>query len=275
MTDYAPTSWQNLPTQTSPVNATNLNKLEAAVDVLADAVRQASAKKALAATTANITLSGVQTVDDIALSTGQRCFVWKQTNAAQNGLYIVAAGAWSRAPEADDSSELAGGTIISVERGTQNGGKTFRCTNSGTVTINTTALTFAEISGAVGGGGTSYLTNGTTPLKYSAFLAAASGNHQTAFQNAINHIFTSAERLRHDAGSGRREGRVDGAGCGADIRHGRRHEGDCERHHRSAVRFCWWRSYADHHGKRRAAFSEASQCGLRWPKLTPPGSSGT
>jgi hypothetical protein len=33
------------------------------------------------------------------------------------------------------------------------------------------------------------LTDGTTPLKYSAFLAAASNNHQIAFQNAIKAIY--------------------------------------------------------------------------------------
>jgi hypothetical protein len=34
------------------------------------------------------------------------------------------------------------------------------------------------------------LTDGTTPLKYSAFLAAASNNHQVAFQDAIEAIYT-------------------------------------------------------------------------------------
>ncbi len=35
------------------------------------------------------------------------------------------------------------------------------------------------------------LTDGTTPLKYSAFLAAASNNHQAAFQNALDALASS------------------------------------------------------------------------------------
>jgi hypothetical protein len=37
-----------------------------------------------------------------------------------------------------------------------------------------------------------YKTDGTTPLKYRVFLAAASGDHQTAFQNAINALYASS-----------------------------------------------------------------------------------
>ena len=192
--DFAPLTWQN--GSGNPINATNLQRYETYLDALADAVRQGAAKKARAATTGNITLSGTQTVDSVALTTGQKCLVKNQTTQAQNGLYVVAAGAWSRAPEADDNTELTGGILVAVAEGTTNGGKLFRCTNTGAITLNTTAITFTEV-GAAAAGGTTYLTDGTTPLKYSAFLSAASGNHNAAWQNAINALFANTAFNAH------------------------------------------------------------------------------
>jgi hypothetical protein len=176
-----------------PINETNLDKYDDSLIALATAHNELGTKKVRAATTGNITLSGTQTVDGVALSTGQRCFVRAQTTAAQNGIYVVAAGAWTRAVDADTEAKFAGGALIQVERGTVNGGKMFRCTNTGAVTLNTTALTFEEV-GAGGGTGTPgvYTTDGTTPLKYSAFLQAASGNQTAALQNAVNALFASA-----------------------------------------------------------------------------------
>ena len=69
-----------------------------------------------AATTANITLSGTQTVDNVALIAGDRVLVKNQTTAAANGIYVVAAGAWARATDADDWTKLTGATI-NVEQG--------------------------------------------------------------------------------------------------------------------------------------------------------------
>lgn len=60
------------------------------------------------ATTANITLSGTQTIDGVSLSGGDRVLVKNQTAAAQNGIWVVAAGAWARATDADTSAELLG-----------------------------------------------------------------------------------------------------------------------------------------------------------------------
>ena len=48
-----------------------------------------------ATTTANITLSGTQTVDGVALVVGNRVLVKNQSTASQNGIYVVASGAWT------------------------------------------------------------------------------------------------------------------------------------------------------------------------------------
>ncbi len=193
MPDYDPTAWVN---QTGPkLNATNLNKIENAIDAVEQAQRQGSAKEARVATTINITLSGTQTVDDVVLAVGNRVLVKNQTTASQNGLYLVSLGSWTRADDADDGLELQGGTLISVTEGTANGGGLFVCTNNTAVTVGTTALTFGRIRPDTSG---LYTTDGTTPLKYSAFLSAALGNHQNAFQNAITFLYgTSGTYNKH------------------------------------------------------------------------------
>src|SRR5262245_35618739 len=51
--------------------------------------------------TSNITLSGEQTIDG-GLTSTSRVGVVGQTNAAQNGIYVTAAGAWARATDANE-----------------------------------------------------------------------------------------------------------------------------------------------------------------------------
>lgn len=99
-----------------------------------------SFKKAVrAATTANITLSGTQTIDGIAVVAGDRVLVKDQATASQNGIYVVASGAWTRATDADAASEMAG-AVVNVDSGTTNGGKLFDTDFKSTDTLGTTAM---------------------------------------------------------------------------------------------------------------------------------------
>ena len=103
------------------------------------------AKKAVrAATTANITLSAPQTIDGIAVVAGDRVLVKNQTTASQNGIYVVAAGAWTRSTDADTISELAG-ACVNVDSGTANGGFRFDTDLKTTDTLGTTAVNFYKI----------------------------------------------------------------------------------------------------------------------------------
>ncbi|MDI4648513.1 hypothetical protein [Cohnella hashimotonis] len=101
-----------------------------------------------AATASNTTLSGLQTVDGVSLAAGDRVLVKNQTTGSQNGIYVAASGAWARAADADSSAKLAAGLWGYVREGTVNGGKSFVLSNAGAVTLGTTALTFAQMSGA-------------------------------------------------------------------------------------------------------------------------------
>jgi hypothetical protein len=95
------------------------------------------------ATTANITLSGEQTIDGV-LTSANRVLVNKQTTASQNGIYVSASGAWSRATDADTAGELVNAAIL-VTNGTANGGTQWSC-GCTALTLGTSAITFAQIS---------------------------------------------------------------------------------------------------------------------------------
>lgn len=83
------------------------------------------------ATTGNISLSGEQTIDGVLVSAGQRVLVKAQTNAAENGIYLVQSGAWTRASDADGNGEISIGTLVYVEAGTANGGQLWVCNSVG------------------------------------------------------------------------------------------------------------------------------------------------
>lgn len=130
-----------------------------------------------AATTGNITLSGTQTIDGVSVVAGNRVLVKNQTTGSQNGIYVVAAGAWTRATDADSAAEVTPGMFTFVEQGTANGDTGWVLTNDGAITVGTTALTFAQFSGA----GTYTAGNGLT-LTGSSFAVtpAASGGISVA-----------------------------------------------------------------------------------------------
>jgi hypothetical protein len=96
----------------------------------------------ITASTANLTLSGEQTVDGIALVDGDRVLAKNQTDTTENGIYVVSTGAWSRAVDFDGSFDVVEGTLIPISRGTINGDTMWRVTNTGVITIGTTSLTF-------------------------------------------------------------------------------------------------------------------------------------
>lgn len=83
------------------------------------------------ATTANITLSGLQTIDGIALAAGDRVLVKDQTDTLENGIYAAAAGAWTRTRDFDGSGDVVEGTLITVSEGTVSEGYIFRADTDG------------------------------------------------------------------------------------------------------------------------------------------------
>lgn len=68
------------------------------------------------ATTAAITLSGLQTIDGVALAAGDRVLVKDQASSADNDIYVAATGAWVRAKDFDGSRDVVNGTKILIAR---------------------------------------------------------------------------------------------------------------------------------------------------------------
>jgi len=105
-----------------------------------------------AATTANIDLTADlqngDTLDGVTLVTGDRVLVKDQTDATENGLYIVvASGTASRDPQFDTIAELSGQMIV-VNQGTANDNKIFLCTTDSNATIGVSNITYSQVTPA-------------------------------------------------------------------------------------------------------------------------------
>ena len=133
--------------------ATNLaaptSNSDAATKAYVDSVAQGLNTKTAVrvATTANITLSGTQTIDGVALSAGDRVLVKDQTNNTQNGVYDVSAGAWTRSLDSDTGVELVNAFYF-VQEGLTLQATGFVQSTPGPLTIGTSAIVFNQFSGA-------------------------------------------------------------------------------------------------------------------------------
>lgn len=96
------------------------------------------------ATTAAIALTATQTIDGVALAVGDRVLVKDQADAKQNGIYLVAAQAWTRTTDADHGTELNAGARVYVEEGAVNGTRVWYLVTAGAITIGTTLLQFKD-----------------------------------------------------------------------------------------------------------------------------------
>jgi len=122
--------------------------LQLATKQYVDSVAQGLDPKAscVAATTANITLSGTQTIDGVALIAGDRCLVKDQTLSQNNGIYLVAAGAWTRATDMDTWAEVPGAFTF-IEQGTVYADTGWVCTSNAGGTLGTTPITWVQFAG--------------------------------------------------------------------------------------------------------------------------------
>lgn len=140
-----------------------------------------------AATTANITLSAAQTIDGVSLVAGDRVLVKNQTTASANGIYVVAAGAWTRATDMDSWAEVPSAFTF-VEQGTTQADTGWVCTSDQGGTLGTTPITWAQFSGAgtyLAGTGLT-LTGGTFSITNTAVTAGSYGNNVTIPTFTVN-----------------------------------------------------------------------------------------
>lgn len=98
------------------------------------------------ATTANITLSGLLTIDGVTVATGDRVLVKNQTTGSQNGIYLANTGAWTRSTDADANAEVTPGMTVQVEDGSTQADSVWKLTTNAPISIGTTALTFVDFA---------------------------------------------------------------------------------------------------------------------------------
>ncbi len=100
------------------------------------------------ATTANITLSGTQTIDGVAISADERVLVKDQSTASQNGIYLCKSGTWARTDDMAAGGDAAGAFTF-VEQGSTLADTGFVCsTNKGSAVVGTNNLAFTQFSSA-------------------------------------------------------------------------------------------------------------------------------
>lgn len=151
----APTADVSLNSQKITNLATPASGTDAATKAYVDAVNTGLDVKdsVRVATTAAGTLASSfengDTVDGVTLATGDRILIKDQASGSENGIYVCnASGAPTRATDADSNTEVTGGMFVFVEEGTTNADSGWVLTNNGAITLGTTALTFAQFSGA-------------------------------------------------------------------------------------------------------------------------------
>ena len=99
------------------------------------------------ATTENITLSGLQTVDGYTTLANDRVLVKNQTLTQDNGIYNAKTGAWSRSSDCDNYTEVVYSSVY-IENGTVNQHTGWAFTNPSGGTMGVTVINVAKISGS-------------------------------------------------------------------------------------------------------------------------------
>jgi hypothetical protein len=176
-TALAPAGLTSVTVTQDPVSA-----LQLATKQYVDSVAQGlNVKPAVyVATTANITLSGEQTIDGF-LTSGSRVLVKNQSTSSQNGIYVSSSGAWTRATDANTWNQLISAFVF-VEVGTINADTGWVCTVDPGGTLGVTAVTWAQFSGAgTYTAGTGLTLTGTQFSLTAPVTAALGGSGYTSY----------------------------------------------------------------------------------------------
>ena len=142
---------------------------------------------AICATTANITLSGLQTIDGVTVVAGNRVLVKSQTNTANNGIYSASTGAWTRTTDADTWDELVSAFLF-IESGTSYAGTAWYCSAQPGGTLGVTGVnwnTFTFTSSYTAGTGLS-LVGTQFSISNTGVTAASYGTASSVPTLAIN-----------------------------------------------------------------------------------------
>ena len=117
-----------------------------------------------AAGTSNLDLDGPETLDGVTCAAGDRVLVMNQTDASENGIYIVNASAWTRADDFDSLTPIdeVNGAAVYVEEGNTYSHNGYTVTST-VNTLDTDPVIFTQFNGASGvTAGTGLVKTGNT-----------------------------------------------------------------------------------------------------------------
>lgn len=157
--------------------------------VTEELARQDFKHSVVAATTVNIALTGLPTIDGVALAAGARVLVKNQTAAKDNGIYQAAAGAWSRSSDADTDAKVTPGLLVLVEKGTVNGDSAWQLVTDGPITLGVSAQAYEMAFGRSGVAAATYRS--VTVDKYGRVTAAT--NPTTVAGYGLTDVYTKAQ----------------------------------------------------------------------------------
>ena len=81
------------------------------------------------ATTGDVTLYGLQTIDGVALAADDRVLVYQQATGSENGIYNVKSTEWVRAYDFNGEGDAIQGTLVRVNEGSLIAGRYFSVTS--------------------------------------------------------------------------------------------------------------------------------------------------
>jgi hypothetical protein len=92
--------------------------------------------------TTNLGLTGLVTVDGVALVLNDRVLAVGQSTASQNGIWVASTTGWNRAGDADAGNKLVTGSMVPVSEGTTYADTMWMLSTNGAIVIASTNLSF-------------------------------------------------------------------------------------------------------------------------------------
>lgn len=182
-------TFTNISTTTGTISTGPTNAADIANKQYVDQIAAGLSVKApvLVATTGNITLSGLLSIDGVTVAAGDRVLVKNQTASAENGIYVAAAGAWSRATDMATWAQVPGAFCF-VQEGTTQADNGYVCTSNKGGTINVTPITWVQFNGLASynaGTGLSLIGN-TFSITNTGVTAGAYGSASSVPTYSVN-----------------------------------------------------------------------------------------
>lgn len=139
-----------------------------------------------AATTGDIALAGLQTVDGVALVAGDRVLVKNQAVTKDNGIYLAASAVWTRSADADTNAEVTSALLTSVEQGATLADTRWQLVTDGVIVLGTTALTFQNV------------TQGFAPINSPALIRPTATSTPAQFD--VSKLLATTEFVQREKG---------------------------------------------------------------------------